>query len=385
MSEIDLESYVSNTVRGAVVNYLSNVNLEQLAAESLSDEINRSVTQIARSALANILQSRNIQQEIDTWVHNAVAEQLLSTAKNALVSRANSVNLEKVAAEVLAGVVGEQAMLMNFPAASISPGSIDWSRARIPAETIAPGKIKSFSSSGITDVSTDTQIMLSDDGAMIKNLLVEETAFIDTLSTEKHLEINGRLTLGSQARSVISDIAAETSGKLNQSDTVDITGKTVVHSGKLILSADTLGPGVVHSNIRKLGNLLELNVSGDSFLGDVMIVSASGKVGINTEEVPGALSVWDDDAEFSLVKTRARNMFAGSTRNTQITLGSNNQDQIILKTDGSLEFNGKIRWSGRLFSIANSVPEHTGEPGEIVIVNDDIYSCQGGNRWKKII
>ena len=384
MSELDLESYVSNTVRSAVTNYLSNVNLEQLAVQSLSDEINRSVTQLARTALGNVLKNRDIEQEITTWVHNAVADQLLTTAKSAVIARANGLNLEKLAADVLAGVVGEQAMLMNFPAASISPGSIDWSRARIPAETIAPGKIKSFASTGISDASTDTQLTLSDDGAMIKNLLVEETAFIDTLSTEKHLEINGRLTLGKQARAVISDIAAETSGKLNQSDTLDITGKTVVHSGKLVLSADTLGPGVVHSNIRKLGNLLELNVSGDSFLGDVMIVSASGKVGINTEEVPGALSVWDDDAEFSLVKTRSRNMFAGSTRNTQVTLGSNNQDQIVLKADGGMEFNGKIRWSGRLFSIANTVPEHTGEPGEIVIVSDDIYSCQGGNRWKKI-
>ena len=385
MSELDLESYVSNTVRGAVVNYLSNVNMEQLAAETLSAEINRSVTQIARTALATILQSRDIQQEIDTWVHNAVAEQLLTTAKSAVASRANNLNLEKVAADVLAGVVGEQAQLMNFPAASISPGSIDWSRARVPAETIAPGKIKSFASTGITDTSSDTQIILSDDGAVIKNLLVEDSAFIDTLSTEKHLEINGRLTLGDQARAVISEIAAETSGKINQSDTLDITGKTVVHSGRLVLSADTLGPGIVHSNIRKLGNLLELNVSGDSFLGDVMIVSSSGKVGINTEEVPGALSVWDEDAEFSLVKTKSRNMFAGSTRNTQVTLGSNNQDQIVLKTDGQIELNGSIRWSGRLFSIGTGVPEHTGEPGEIVIVGDDIYSCQGGNRWKKII
>jgi hypothetical protein len=384
VSELDLESYVSNTVRDAVTNYLSNANLEQLAAASLATEINNSVTQIARTALSNILQSRDIQQEIDTWIHNTVAEQLLSSAKSAIVGKANSLNLEQLAADVLAGVVGDQTVLMNFPTASISPVSIDWSRARIPAEAISSGKLKSFASPGITDASTDTQIMLSDDGAVIKNLLVEQTAFIDNLSTEKHLEINGRLSLGEQARLVISEIAAETSGKLNQSDTVDITGKTVVHSGKLILSADTLGPSVVHSNIRKLGNLLELNVSGDSFLGDVMIVSASGKVGINTEEVPGALSVWDDDAEFSLVKTRSRNMFAGSTRNTQITLGSNNQDQIILKTDGGMEFNGKIRWSGRLFSIATTVPEHTGEPGEIVIVSDDIYSCQGGNRWKKI-
>ena len=384
MSELDLESYVDNTVRTAVSNYLSNINLEQLAAESLAEEINRSVSQIARNALAKVLQNRNIEQEISTWVHNAVAEQLLTSARNAVVAQANAIDLEKVAADVLSGVVSDQTVLMNFPPASISPGSIDWNRARIPADVIAAGKIKSFKSTGITDASSDTQIMISDDGAVIKNLLVEQTAFIDNLCTEKHLEINGKLSLGQLARSAISEIAAETSGKINNTDTLDMTGKTVVHSGRLMLSADTLGPGVINSNIRKLGNLVELNVSGDSYLGDVMIVSSSGKVGINTEEVPGALSVWDEDAEFSLVKTKSRMMFAGSTRNTSVTLGSNNRDQIVLKTDGTLEFNGAIRWSGRLFSISTSVPEHQGEPGEIVIVNDTIYSCQGGNRWKKI-
>lgn len=384
MSELDLESYVSNTVRSAVVNYLNNVDLEQLAAESLTAEINRSVTQISRSALSKVLQNRDIEHEITTWVHNAVADNLLTTARNALASRANSLDLQILATEILSGVLADKTMALNFPTASISPASIDWNRAQIPADALAPGIIKNFSSTGITDTSSGTQIQLSDDGAVIQNLLVEQTAFIDNLSTERHLEINGRLTLGQQARDAISLIAAETSGKLNQTDTLDITGKTIAHSGRLLLSADTLGPGVVHSNIRKLGNLTELNVSGDTFLGDVMIVSTSGKVGINTEEVPGALSVWDEDAEFSLVKTKSRNMYAGSTRNTQVTLGSNNQDQIILKTDGQIELNGSIRWSGRLFSIADTVPEHAGEPGEIVLVREEIYTCQGGNRWKKI-
>lgn len=384
MNDFNLELHVSNTVKAAVTNYLNNVDLEKLAVDALSEQINLAVTEVARRALGNILKNRDIENEIASWLNNAVADQLVNTAKNALIGKANALSLEKIAADVLTELVADKTLMMDFPPNSISPGSINWSRARIPAGSITTGVITDFQSTGITDRSTGSQITISDDGTIIKNLLVEETAFIDVLSTEKNLEVSGKLTLGPQATQTIKDIAAGVVVTTQQTDSIDLTGKTVVNQGKLVLSADTLGPSVMISNLRKVGNLTELTVSGDVSLSEVLLVSTSGKVGINTEEIPGALSVWDDDAEFSLVKTRARNMFVGSTRNTQITLGSNNQDQIVLKTDGSLEFNGKIRWSGRLFNISTTVPEHTGEPGEIVIVNDDIYSCQGGNRWKKI-
>lgn len=384
MNDFNLELHVSNTVKAAVTNYLNNVDLEKLAVESLSEQINLAVTDVARRALGNILKSRDIENEIAAWLNNAVAEQLINTAKSALIGKANTLSLEKIAADVLTGLVSDKTLMMDFPPNSISPGSINWSRARIPASSITTGVITDFQSTGITDRSTESQVTVTNDGTIIKNLLVEETAFIDVLSTEKNLEVAGKLTLGPQATQTIKDIAAGVVTTTQQTDSIDLTGKTIVNQGKLVLSADTLGPSVMISNLRKVGNLTELTVSGDVSLSEVVLVSTSGKVGINTEEVPGAFTVWDQDSEFSLVKTKARHMFVGSTRNTGISLGTNNQEQIVLKTDGSLEFNGKIRWSGRLFSIANQVPEQTGEPGEIVIVNDDIYSCQGANRWKKI-
>jgi hypothetical protein len=127
-------------------------------------------------------------------------------------------------------------------------------------------------------------------------------------------------------------------------------------------------------------------VSGQAVICDTLVVT-DNRVGINTEEAAGALSVWDQDAEFSLVKSAQRNMFAGSTRTTDVSLGTNNTDQIRLKTTGEVELLGKVRIAGLLIRATGRIPEDVGEPGEIAIVQNgqSIYKCLGGNSWQKVM
>ena len=80
-------------------------------------------------------------------------------------------------------------------------------------------------------------------------------------------------------------------------------------------------------------------------------------------------------------------MYAGSTRITDVVLGSNNAEQIKLKSDGAIELNGSLRFNGILISVENRIPERVGEPGEIAIIRDGtaIYRCLGQNSWGKIL
>jgi len=112
-----------------------------------------------------------------------------------------------------------------------------------------------------------------------------------------------------------------------------------------------------------------------------------GRVGINTEETAGVLSVWDEDSELSVLKYAQKNMFVGSTRGNDITLGSNNQNQIVLKTNNVIELNGPVRFCGLLINIVDRIPERVGEPGELAIVRDGsaIYKCMGQSSWSKIL
>ena len=153
-----------------------------------------------------------------------------------------------------------------------------------------------------------------------------------------------------------------------------------------ILNSDTLGPQIINSNIRRLGNLQELSVEGQAIIHETLVVT-NNKVGINTESASGALSVWDEDAEFTLVKHSPKTMYAGSTRITDVVLGSNNQEQIGLKTNGVIELNGPVRFGGLLIRIVDRIPEQIGEPGEIAVMRDGtaIYRCLGQNSWGKIL
>ena len=112
-----------------------------------------------------------------------------------------------------------------------------------------------------------------------------------------------------------------------------------------------------------------------------------GKVGINTEETSGVLSVWDQESEISFLKYAQKNMFIGSTRQNDITIGSNNQNQIGLKLNNVIELNGTIKLNGLLINIVDRIPERVGEPNELAVMRDfsAIYKCVGQNSWSRIL
>jgi hypothetical protein len=160
--------------------------------------------------------------------------------------------------------------------------------------------------------------------------------------------------------------------------------------GAPVLSATALGPQVTKSNLTQVGNLNSLTVLGDAEIGEfVYFNSATGQVGINTEEPRGALTVRDEDAEVSFMKTSRRTMYIGSTRNSGLEIGTNNQSQIVLKED-LIELNNAVRIMGIKFSVSGTIPESVGEPNEVVFVlsasdgQPKFYRCIGGNKWQAL-
>ena len=389
MTDFNIEQYVSSSVQTAVENYLRTIDITEMTANLLKQEINTQTNAVTRKVLTSILQERNLEQEIKSWIDSSITTQLTNDTKGALISLVRQMDLEKIATGVLQQSIIDRNVVLNFPAKSISPNSIDWGRAGLGAEIIKSGVFKNFRSTGITDQSTEPQISVTDDGLVVsniisKNLLVDEQAFVKNITVENTLEVIGDLILGPGAQaSIYRSVDQAIENYNSRQPSMELQNKTITNNGKLLLSADTLGPGVLFSNIRQLGNLQDLKVLGDAQIGEVMTVSQLGRVGINTHEPIGVLTVWDQDAEFTLTKTRQKHMFVGSTRATTMSLGVNNQDQITL-SDGLIELKGKIRWNGRVFGMSDRIPEHAGEPGEFCIVGNDVYICKSGTSWKKI-
>jgi hypothetical protein len=390
LTDLDIQKHLQSTLQQAVLDYLQQTDLDQVISEVLTREVDKAVANIAHNAVTVMLRERNIETEIANWVRNDVAERLLNTAKNTVHVHLTQMDLNAVARNVIYDQIHNRSMDLKFPAASIDPNSINWPMAKLSADVIDHGCYRNFTSTGITDYSTELQLRITDQGLVVernivsKNMLVEDKAFINDLTIEKDLEVAGDLILHAQAQQTVSNIVEQVIQKQNSLNlNLDLSNKQITANDQVLLDTDQLGPSVLTSNLRKVGNLVDLSVLGDANIAETFHVSTTGRVGINTYEPTGALTIWDQDAEFTFSKSRNKEMYAGSTRPVNVVLGSNSQSQIRLAED-VVEINNKIRFQGRLFSIGDQIPEHQGEPGEIVLHQNNIYVCQSGNSWQRI-
>ena len=391
MIELNLEEHINNTIKSLINEKLSAVDLGKIITEQMETHIGAMVANTSTRILDNITSKRNLESEITHIVSSIITDHVLQLSAKQVNEQIAQIDLttliRSAVAEQLAGVVQHY----TFPPGSIPHESINFTGFTVGQNNLTAGTIRNFSSTGISDQADRVQLTVNPDGVIItdnitaQNLLIADNTFTNNITVEGILDIAGKITDSPALTDYITAVTDKLITKNNQQD-IDLANKQIVSDGRSVLSADTLGPQIVNSNLRRVGNLTELTVSGQAIMNDTLVVSDS-KVGINTEEAAGALSVWDQDAEFSLVKSAQRTMFAGSTRTTDVSLGTNNTDQIRLKTTGEVELLGKVRIAGLLIRAADRIPEDIGEPGEIAIINNgqSIYKCLGGNSWQKVI
>jgi hypothetical protein len=388
--DLNIQEQINNSVRAAIENYLQSTDLDKIISESLQTNINNVIVNTSNRLLAQVVGHRDLESEVSAIVNNIVTDYLMGAAQKILENKLGELDLKDIIESKTTSTVKNLLDTVQFPDNSISHSSVDFNGFKLNAAEISLGTYKNFTSTGIQDVSESLQLTVTDTGLVVvnnitaENLLISDNTFTNNLTVEGILNVTGPIADSETLKKYTANISDERISANNKLD-IDLSGRRIVEDAKLILSVDTLGPSIINSNLRKLGNLTELTVSGQALICETLMVS-DNRVGINTEEARGALSVWDQDAEFTLVKTAQRTMFVGSTRMTDISLGTNNQDQIKLKNTGEIEIAGPLRFNGILIKVTDRIPEQVGEPGELQIMRDGsaIYRCLGQNSWQRI-
>lgn len=392
MVEINLESTIAATVRANVEQYLQQTDMNAIISDALQKSVSNVVMNLTSKIFNDIVSKRDLASEVSTLVNSIMADQLLTVGTNLVSDIVHSANINNLISEGVDKKVENTILNYNFPSSSIPFSSINMDNAIIDASLINDKIINKFNSRGINDEATRNQLTITDEGIITtnnitaENLLISDNSFVKNLNIEGDLYISGNIIPSNSLTDYVKQIANDVAEKTNQFSDINLSTRKFLDGEKVVISNDSLGPHIINSNLRKVGNLTELTVSGQAIMCETLVVT-NNKVGINTESASGALSVWDEDSEFTLVKHSPKTMFAGSTRITDVILGSNNQEQLKLKTDGTIELNGPIRFEGLLINIVDRIPEHIGEPGEIAIMRDGtaIYRCQGQNSWGKIL
>jgi len=106
-----------------------------------------------------------------------------------------------------------------------------------------------------------------------------------------------------------------------------------------VLSRDTLGSQVIKSNLKQVGTLKTLSVTGDTALAEFAYFnSAFGRLGINTDSPNGTLSIAENNVEIIAGASRDGIGQFGTHTSHDLEIITDNTARITLKNNGQVVF-----------------------------------------------
>lgn len=285
-------------------------------------------------------------------------------------------------------------------------------------------------SRGIVDTATREQIIISDTGVQTGVLTVERVA--GNLKVDQSVTaINGNFDTVKagkveadvlQVKRVVSDQAEEsfdkaitfsggldgkgllwTDGDLTRqlvykaeprrlfsTESIDLyKGSRYQIDGVDVLEKTRLGNSVLHSNLKTVGTLEDLSVSGNVQLGDYLYLnSGSGRLGLNTDQPLSAINILELDTNIVIGADEEGSAFAGTWSNHPFSIVTDNTKRItqtgnVTEFGSSLSKNAVVKIYGTLevdSIVADTRVERT-TPIEFAVDKDNnIYGK--GLAWK---
>lgn len=327
-------------------------------------------------------------------------EQISKQVTADVMRRLSGIDIEHLVGLHVNQAISQRIKETTFPIGSINATALNLDGLVIPGDNILGGIIKKFGSTGIQDSATTCQVTILDEATVIENKLITSGAEIKgDLRVEGNLILSGEIPTDSP---FYRDLVEHSAGLLKLSMDgqffltyadkvfeqikergIDLNKLTL--DGREILKGNQLGSFVTDTNIQKLGHLRDLTVTGDSLLADTVFVGKK-RVGINTTEPAGALSVWDEECEVVVRKYRKDTPIIGSIRPQQVILSSNSKNNLVLETDGSVTI-AKLTVGAVEMSSADSIPNYDAPKGTVMFnERPDIgtpvgWVSLGGSRW----
>lgn len=244
----------------------------------------------------------------------------------------------------------------------------------LTGDHINGGKIINFSSSGITDKSSNEQISISDDGVSIskfsQGFSVTGNIKSDSINTSNIItdrieakEIIGKFTLEE------GDPIELTTPLKFKSDNLDGSGLLWIGKGNtkqlvfltnpdriflsenidlarnknysinniMVLNENSLGTTITKSYLKEVGRLKGLIVEGTTSLGEHFYFDKDSKrFGIGTEQPNAAISIVDNNVELILGTNSSAKAFIGTLASHSLDIITDNQNRISISSDGNI-------------------------------------------------
>lgn len=390
----EIERHIKETVKARVDEALNDQEVATLIARSIDSVIAERIPNIINSYVSNLLQKGKIEKELEAKVQAKLSTVLEQELKFKASNAISGINVQHEVGRHILEQITNKINTASLPDRVLTYKHINWDGFTLSANSITEGTIETFSSTGIQDVAKQIELTIVDEGVVVENNLITRNAAVNEKLIAENvvvgdLTINRKLTLSPEINKQFVGLIKDTITAENANKKIDIAINPLYLNGKPVLTENTLGSNIINSNLRKLGRLTELNVGGVAQFNDTLLITDSGKIGINTTDPEGALTIWDDDSDLTIRRYKKKNMYIGTMRDTDLTLGVNNDIKLSIRQDGTIEMR-YLEIGGLRISVSDTIPFRAGNPGELVLMSvpkeDEpwAYRCAGGDRWLAI-
>jgi len=335
-------------------------------AAQLRQAVDSAIQSLVHDSIDNLVSDRDwvnkIQQSIETNVVTRTTE---------LIS---SVDLQSLVANQVRQLMDTwKTQLLNEQK---TPGVVD--QATACELVISDGSVVAQSGLGCTD-------LLVEQNLVTKNLVVTGTINTDCNSWDElanNVADRTQRLLGHEWQQQLVNQA------LDLAKTQGIEFQNITIAGQPVISGDTLNAAITNSSLQKVGVLQNLRVTGPVNLAGTF-TAGDRRVGVNTDSPDMALSVWDEEVSLSMGKISKDRAWIGSTRQHALDIGVNRRRSIGIEPDGLVSID-RLRVDRWRISFGNSVPNHSGTRGDLVINHDPkpdtpfAWQCLGGYQWRMI-
>lgn len=390
----DLEKELRAVIRTKLDLLIKDDEILEVASASLDAILEDKINNVLNHLLNNKANLTKISNIIEEKYNRKIQEAIDLEVKQRVSNSISKIDLGSEISDRLSKFITDRVKHFDLPEASIPSRVIDITELAISANMIKSGTFEKFTSTGIQDISSSIELTVADKIVIAENTFAARHCQIeDTVTTKnivaENITISGSLKLGETINKDFSGMIQDHIANANKNLKIDVLVNPIVSNGKPILTDTSLGPSVIHSNIRKLGRLTDLTVSGAVNLNESLIITENGRIGINTETPEGAITIWDDDSEVTIKKHRKKAMYIGSTRDCDLVLGAGNDSKLEIRKDGVVYLN-KLSLDGIQLSVSDTIPTHNGSPGDIVFMRKPKenepwgYRCLGTNIWQAL-
>lgn len=233
----------------------------------------------------------------------------------------------------------------------------------LSGDQISGGTIQNFSSYGITDTASKTQLTIDNNGVSITNLKVDN---MDNLSISGTLktkilevdEIKADIKFEKDTPIVFSGDNLDGKGilwkgptgntkqfifsinpdRIFVSENIDFArGKSVTINNIKVIDEKELGPTIVKSNLREVGRLNGLIVDGSISVGQYLFYSNdTNRLGLGIENPNSAFSVAEDGIEVVLGSKDSTKGYIGTFGSNNFEIVTDSTERITITSSGNI-------------------------------------------------